>query len=90
MPGRNIYDPYYHVYVKENIRGQNNTFCASYDTDIKKYVILKKISRGGRRMSTEKDTYIAGNLEEETELLQKEAVPADITLQTVLLTIFCC
>lgn len=41
-------------------------------------------------MSTEKDIYIAGNLEEETELLQKEVVPADITLQTVLLTIFCC
>ena len=41
-------------------------------------------------MSTEKDTYIAGNLEEETELLQKEAAPADITLQTIFLTIFCC
>lgn len=41
-------------------------------------------------MPTEKEIYIAGNLEEETELLLKEAVPEDITLQTVLLTIFCC
>lgn len=41
-------------------------------------------------MAIEKEIYVAGNLDEETELLQKEAVPEDITLQTIFLTIFCC
>lgn len=37
-----------------------------------------------------KELYAAGDLEKETELLQKEISTADITNQTPLFTIFCC
>ena len=90
-------------YVSAN---QNASDCNSYTPSFSsrrgesEMERLRKISRNkGYYIMTaimdilnipEKDIYIAGNLEEETELLQKEAAPADITLQTIFLTIFCC